>query len=687
MIDNYRAVLGTDSKTISESDGRFCHFSDDLSITYEKNNEGVIFDKKLSGSVTFYDRAFELLKEEFDKKVSGYFYFTLKDSRDGSDMFYGKFTLKDCEINFDDKLFTASITDASSKYPELKAAMNKDVNICSIGAPVRMIGLRYYDVTQVTMQGSRNALNIVNGQVYRTEITSAQDASLINERINGFSKVNMSENAWSLSRWQYSRGDYFEQSDDVIVSRSDSRYMVRFNNSNVWESGRYHTTITATYMITYSPTPMTNTLTKEYYAASASTWKDHAADFFLTPIASVTNLYKRTLTRAARYSNSRVRIEDDVDSESRFNYHNPGGCNVNVYVSARFSTSPSDYGINADGKYYLPPNDDENWISFCEDRWTDTVSYWVKHEPNMGLSGYEQVNVHAYDIKEVLEKLLRQLGLSLELDSYLTAFSAGDFYLVPNSNILRFPYSRPASICITTLKKLLATICSVFNMDYYLREDKLVLCSKRMTQHSIYRHQKPTYAECQIDCTELWDNGAKKLLGTGQNTVKLDTDFKLSYSFSYTSAEEGFNAFDKAQMVCSDVMAQDGASETVDFGCDADINKMMIMPQEFSDTDFAIICCSNDAVAVRDGIQNGIMAVDRVAYYYQNLLPNQNYVMRGVAFTAKSIKAYHELNYKIPLEKAEIDIYSGIYTQFGACQIEKVSINLTTFVADITLKF
>lgn len=121
-------------------------------------------------------------------------------------------------------------------------------------------------------------------------------------------------------------------------------------------------------------------------------WEDTITMQMVTPpVTNVTMTWRsnyiqsRILTdrqSITGYDLYRITSEDALEINPNYKYGAKVSFSNVVFVSARKTDTPNKWGMDSNGKYFLPPEDEGGYLPLSKSNWTNS-SYWFKYNDSV----------------------------------------------------------------------------------------------------------------------------------------------------------------------------------------------------------------------------------------------------------------------------------------------------------------
>lgn len=402
---------------------------------------------------------------------------------------------------------------------------------------------------------------------------------------------------------------------------------------------------------------------------------------------------------------------------------------VRVRINNRVSEDPGPYGMNDNGKYFLPPYDTTGQYFYPLSRsvWAN-ASLWIRLGIYNIPGTYENYLSHfyreytlkdTYHIGDAIKALLLKIDPSIrhektaEYSQFLYGHSGASYadlgncelYVTQKTNILKGEYDQAAQKAEITLKQLMEMLRDCFRCYWYVDEQ-----NRFRIEHVSYFLNGLSYSapSVSLDMTAKKDKFNKKPVLYYQRELSFDkTDLPSRYEFAWmdnaTLAMGGGMVVD----VQNEYVKKDKTDDINIDGFSADIDYMLFLPEDFANDGFALLMAGSDHKVpivykqLRDEkqdrnfdvyVQNWYASFNNLVNHYLfdisgnraicNNLPLTGAINLAVAHVKKCIK--HDIEY---FSGTDIDMYGLVKTEEGNGSIEEASVDIDTGVANIELRY
>lgn len=403
---------------------------------------------------------------------------------------------------------------------------------------------------------------------------------------------------------------------------------------------------------------------------------------------------------------------DDLVQDNR-NYKRCIGYAFDVIETTNnYSETPTEYGVRPDGTYYAPPYSlyGDKYYPVARSTW-NYASYWFHFsllDPFVEESARTEFELRdTYPIHSVIQVLLEQFSDikhegTQEYSQFLYAdynpISYQNFHLLlsPKSNILHGNYDQPAMKAETTLNTILKMLRDVYKCFWFIEDGKLKI------EHISYFRNGGTYSsspEVGTDLTKIENIRNGKKWGFLTSSYEFDkSDMPERFQFSWMDdVTEGFEGY---PIEVNSKYVSPGRIEDINVtGFTTDVDYMMLNPGAISQDGFALFAAiyrngryelpiverNVDGADLR--LQNGYLSwITLQPNYYLSDLPAKKVVINKTDYLVTETSRKRKQKVKFPTLE-DINTKKLVKTYMGNGQIEKISVNLSSRINEVTLKY
>lgn len=701
------------------------NYKNDLSKEYELESSQQFFRAKLSGKLSFVRDDFDWLDAQ---DFSTEFILLLEESLDGgktwTEYYKGKFMKTDCTWDVDNKKCEVQ-PDIYDQYNDVIAGLDKEYNIIPLSPEMTSLTIMKRPLIQVYIPGDDVVSCFLGGTYWEQEVTEAVDdteqlrtkyyftqaSQLIEIQVTGVSGAPSTYNGLYVGKLvdgdaasgiQY-QGNFYAQGKTAYI------HYERWTGSAGGGSFYYfYDKIDGNllYFLEDNSIIGTKTITVPNYNEVAAGSLSFDIKYY--------RIYMRYLLDVDTFQGFATRDipTEDILSDNR-NYKKciEYGFDL-VYISNRFSTEPTEYGLTSNGDYYAPPYSlfGDKFYPISRSSWVNT-SIWFsfyRYDWLLEESGRKAfVLKDAYKLSSVINVLLQQFStVTHEATSECSQFLYGSnnpityqrftLLLTQKSNVLHGEYDQPAQKAQTTLGTILNALRDIYRCYWYIEDGKLKI------EHISFFRNGGTYGTSPgigTDLTQLENVTNGKKWGYLTSTYDFDkADMPERYQFAWmddvTEAFEGYPIEIRSKYVTAGKIEEINISSIT-----TDVDYMLLNPSAISEDGFALFA------AVLSGgkyqlpfverningtdlrLQNGYLTwVTLLPNYYVYDLPAKQVTINNEETEVTQTSRKKKQKLKFPSIE-DIDTTKLVKTYLGNGQIEKITVNLSSRINEVTLKY
>lgn len=690
-------------------------YKDDLSIDYNMENNQQFFRKRLSGKIAFIREDYDWLDaQDFETEFILKLEQSLDNGKSWSELLQGKFMKTDCTWDIDNKKVEVQ-PDTYDDYNSVLDGLDKEYNLIKLCPEMERIHLDRRPLIQLYIPGQSVVSCFVGGTYWEQDVTEEVDDTdrLANTyhfaRASVLREVVVTANNASIPGVA---GVYSGESNQW--TKNDGLYYIRFEGAG------------SSLGIEVNQYRIYRTLDGEalYYAVQITS--ETAIDGNLTflpisdsgatgnPTATVHkyDVWTRLLTdRDSINSQATMDIPaTDIVADNR-NYRKCKPYTKDVAViTHRRSTEPTEYGLTNDGDYYTTPLGTAKYYPIGRSAWQE-ASIWFDYSTYDYMdelsARQDWILKDAYELSSVISVLLAQFSditheATTEYSQFL--YSRGQpigddnfrLFLTQKSNLMHGNYDQPAQKAETTLGTILNALRDIFKCYWYIEDGKLKI------EHILWFMNGGTYTNnpvISMDLTQIENVTNGKKWGYLTSNYEYDkVDMSEQYQFAWmddvTEAFEGYPIVIRSKYVTSGKIEDINISSIT-----TDVDYIMLNPSAISEDGFVLMAAQTteryyylpyrtfeiDGASLQ--AQNGFLTW---IYLHENFwrydLPAKKVTINNKDITLTNVSRKKKQKVKFPTLE-ELDTKKLIKTYIGNGQIEKITVNLSSRMNEITLKY
>ena len=701
-------------------------YKDDLSLDYELESNQRFYRKKISGKLSFVRNDFALINSA---AFNTEFKFTIEHSTDFglsySEIFKGKFYKTDCTIDEDNEKIEVQPS-VDDEYNKVLAGFEKEYNLIELAPDNEFLTIYKRPLIQVYVPGDDVVTCFFNNYTFEIDVNSPIDD--VTELASKYYFALSSRDAEvTLTAGEGAPDDLngvyvghitvdesgVHESATFMPEDENIMYYLEYSSTAVIE---WHSTYTLKSKVTGSivyQNQKNNRITNETINLSAQGFGTTTGDI---KVYSIMARYLSDVDEVKGVATYDVPT-DDIVADNK-NYHKVLPYNVDTfYISNNYSDTPTQWGKADDGRYFLPPEGTSTDVFYPVARSTwRNASVWFKFywlNDSMDEDARKAYTLRdAATLSSTINVLLQQFAPEIthkgtaEYSQFLYADSnpldggIRQFTLLisQKSNIINGEYQTPAQNAPITLQQILNMLRDTFKLYWYIEDNKLKI------EHVEFFRNGGSYSKnnsISYDLTKLINVRNNKPWAFGTSNYTFDKE-ELPERYEFEWMDDVSTMFEGNPIEVVSPYVQEGKIEDITISnFTSDIDLLLLNPSEMSSDGFALFA----AVEPDGGGQLELPFVDLtvqgVDYHLQNGylsyfymqpkfwlydMPAKDIRINGGNYYARSIDRRKKQTLSFPASVG-INPIALIKTYLGSGQIEKISVNLCSYVANTTLKY
>lgn len=710
-------------------------YKDDMALEYQQETNQMFFRGKLNGKIN-------LVGVDADYITNAPFYTDFNiliqkrtdEETQWTDYYQCRFYKTDCTINIDNRKVTVqpSVVDA---YNEVLNGMEKEYNLMELPLAVQPIIAEKRPMLQVYTQGDSIVSCISGGQSFETDRIN-DDKTPESCHFSSFGEqleINIQSELPGFSSPFVGNFKGVAKGSTEEFYNTDGMYHIRYFEYRT-HPGQYYRFWNGFYIVRHSDDEIVwqftqyseggyrdlpTSMTFVHYEGHDSLPNLEATKFsykvycrLVCDVTSITVIEEQEVT----YNTYKIGSDDIAGNNRNYSYCLPYPY-LYLTSSGRVSNEPTKWGRRDDGKYYLPPNDTQSWIPVGRSQWVNT-SIWFLYD--ITIYNYEQAGTKQFTIKDtyplssVISVLLAQITPHVTHadaaaysrffydDSYVVGLASllngTRPYITPKSNILVGEYKEPAKKAPCTLKTIFDMLKNAYGCYWYIdASNRLVLEHLHWFKNGGSYNLTPSVG---YDLTSLENQPNEKKWAFGTNEYSFDKQ-DMASRYQYTWMDDTTEFFDGNPInVLSPFVMQDKVEEINIANFTSDVSYMLLAPDNCSKDGFALLQAENDNGDWVLPVQ--LLNIGTTLYHLQNYFVSMRWLQRnlltydmpswsitidGTATTSAGIKRNKKQELSFPVGTNDPDLLQLVKTYIGNGQYDKVSINLSSRTAKVTLKY
>lgn len=390
---------------------------------------------------------------------------------------------------------------------------------------------------------------------------------------------------------------------------------------------------------------------------------------------------------------------------------------VQIFQNGNMSSSPTSYGINDYGQYFLPPYslDGQYYYPLSRSSWTNT-SLWVKlgylsydSFENMCSQCYKKYWIKdTYNIGDAIKAVLSKIDPTIkhektvEYSQYIYGHRGiSNIFITQKTNILKGEYDQAAQKAEVTFKQIMDMLRDCFRCYWFIDSE-----NRLRIEHISYFMRGLDYdnpANIQLDLTQKKDKFNKKEALYCQQEIDYDkSNLTSRYEFAYSDDVTKVMGGDLYIDVKNKYIQKDKKEEINISGFTADIDYMLFLPDDFSQDGFALMVVDDSSTVpivkqeITDEkqfnrkfqayVQNWYASFNHLAQYYMFDLSGNSIENNNIELVVQDVKKSMKHVVEVPFNE-NLDLYKLIKTEIGDGYIEEVSTDVDTNMTKIELRY
>lgn len=632
----------------------------------------------------------------------------------------GRFFKTDCE--FDEDARTVVVTpSALDEYTPILEGIEREYDLAKLAPQIEQIAYDRRPALQIYVAGQSAIGCYLSGMWWESACEAVtSDSALRNtyhfQRMAGKRVVEISGNISPSAAIGYYTGD----TPGAI------------GNNYTYTSGRYRFKYTAVIIgqgvtQTWAITTLTNVVLWRYEYTSQNpinpshiTLQPVGIGVTGTAVADITDtvVYGRLICNVAEIDGNNtyaIPSNDFVEDNKNYkrcypSYGSGTESSAIVYFNTELSDEPTEWGRNADGKYYTRPERGRIWNPVARSAW-DYFSVWYSvgegfDETPEGQASDRILLRDSYPISSVISVLLKEFapGITHEATTEYSQFLYGvnpitegteRVFITPKSNIVNSQYDQPAQKAPITLRDVLNMLRDCFQCYWWLDGGKLRI------EHIAYFKGGGQYFGTPvvgIDLTAERVPRSGKSWAFGRARYEYDKpDSEGRYEFGWM--DDVSEPFEGSPIDIISPYVEQSQIETISVSqFTSDVDYILLMPGEVSKDGFVLLVAEDDGdgyalpyldidfEGVPSRLQNGKAAFAYLQRFYAYDMPAPDCEVAGEPFTVYGVKQLKRQSITFPYW-TDPDLLRLIKTEIGNGKIQSLSVNLCSRLCTATLSY
>lgn len=715
-------------------------FGDDVKVKVSRADNQIFNRVKIDGKI-------KLVGSDFDfvASCSNETTLTLAFYRGSSLIGEGTFIKADCELNYADKVCEVKLT-TTDRYEKILGNYDNKYNLVDLAPVIHALTMYRRPVLQFYMMGDTKITNYIGNTAFEedasgeaegmieSDILSAAFTKLYHRLIIEISDLSADVNGsysgnyvgdntilWNDAGTYYLKCVYATSQGGAYF-----RWTIHSSDGTTWNwGGSSMTYIQYMYSQASQYTAVPRSTEKSFTCSFSGGSTQRGSVYFNNREIFCRMIHNYGSSISGQTTVTLANLSEDV-AERNYNFLYGStvagwGIDLDVFSSMKVQDAPTKYGVNADGKYFVPPDclgQNDVMIPIAWNMWSP-MSWWFEGGPWV----YQYINTYykkytlpdAYPIWSCIQRLLNEIDPNISYDpnsskhiffgdsrpcGYLpTPASRGmQLYLTPITNVKKTFYEQAARRGDITLKQIFDMLRGVFQVYWWIDDDNQL----RMENIEYFKHNQ-SYAQgipnADIDVTAMKDMPNGLSWAFGQETASFERkDCPSRYEFEW--GDECTEQFQGYAIDVDDAHVSQDKKEKINIsGFLSDVDYVTIRPSEVSDdlwmlleaeisgggqSPHAVPWCeiALDENSPQYSLFNGYLSFMFTAkYFYRYNLGGWKAKLGGVDMVVKSTTQYVKQSVNHPILRSQIGSIGAVKTNLGVGLLTEQEINLDTLFA------
>ena len=589
---------------------------DGTSLDYGQQSGEVFYRAKLNGSLLFRFEFDYIMNAGYNAEHIVVLQRYNSDTDDFVEVWRGKFTLTDCEIDFDTRIISVT-PETVDRYTKILDHLEDEYNLVKLAAQQQPVGINVRPVYQFYSLNDTKLINLIGGNSWEASCDTVGSADI--ESTYHFRMV-----AENFAYWLKfaDPAPIAELSGKTILLSGTPDYSGtprEFDTVGKYWDGSDYQTLTLrcrivlyddeTHFALYWPsgggwegTPFVNAVFERDEAGTAAAI---TIDRYLTDAnAQWDKIYCRMLLNVegdTYHGEPLYDLQADDMAGMNLNYTKisritPVGIQFNQYTQA----APTEWGLSYNDEYFLKP--DGQIFPVGQGLWKYVsvwgsllVPYTVFDDAN------KLVRIRdCYKLPSVIMRLFQRAGVAFDYFISRVLLGSNDyvgepFYLciTSRSNVISSYYDTPAQNAPITLGKVLSMLKQVYQIYWHIDGN-----GNLHFEHVSYYDNGYSYTEDEpqvlVNLETEQHTRTTESKCFGQNKVKFDKqDMPAQIKFSW--ADQQTPPFDGWAIKMKDNYVQQGVTDEKAVGdFDSDVDFVLASPSDVSKDGLFLFACPSD---------------------------------------------------------------------------------------------
>ena len=588
-------------------------YGDGLSKTYEMDRERHFYRESLDGKLTFIGEDFDFIMETgFDS------YVRVEVTRLGRSGVYfsGRFIRTDCEINLDRSQLTVEL-ETDDQYNDLLENMGDEYDLLKQPLEVQPLSLVRRPILQVYIANDTVVSSFLGGMWEENECEATDDHEAlgkygfksINNEFKCAASVTGTATPADIVGLYYGTRDISFTNVPALVYSENGKYFIRLDITPT--TGGFAVACSLKDKDTGSDLFKNTNDTlifedwRSFEVELLAVDGSEASGTVRIGFQAIEMLQRALCNSDSIDGNPTMDVPEDdpfikSDHYTRISEYPYDDC----YLSVRFSSTPTEWGMASDGRYFLPPDDIYGYYPVSRNNWSQ-ASIWYRYSAN-NISYDEKARTpfilkHAYPLHTCIQALLKLCApdVTFEPTPDYSQFLYGDgdgvmdtsfrLYVTQKSNLLLGEYDRPAEKAMTTLESFLDMLKNCFRAFWFIDSQRRL----RIEHVSWFMNgQTSGTQQIGVDLTAMICPSNGKPWSFGLNRYRYNRE-RMPQRYEFSWMDEVSDAFEGSPIEILSNFVEKGQVEDVQVGqFTTDVDYMLYASEEVSKDGFALLCAA-----------------------------------------------------------------------------------------------
>lgn len=709
----YKFELATEYNGVTNNYAVYPLRKADLAKDYELQQNEKFYRAKLSGKLLFVRADYAIIANaRFETKFTLVISISWNNGQTWAEYWRGVFWKTDCSFDMDAQ--TVEVTPAPvDQYTDVLAGLEKEYNLINLKPEIEHISAWKRPLIQIYIPGESVVSCFLSGMYWE------QDCAIVSE--DDVIEIDGQEYPALTHKYYYSLiasrnvYDVVGSVDVSIDTLNPSGYsfeiydeptsvgtywyaeLIRQSDGARWvyNAGMVEPTLPLT-LLADTNTPATGSV-----EVSKRTIK-------------VYGRYLTDVNRVGTYDTYLLPYDDMVENNRNYKRAIGYADSNTIAFSTNVSDTPTEWGIIEPGVYYSEPDSTygNKYFPIGRSHWAYCFSIWFTFSAAdliLEQRGRKQFTMKdTYPLHSVISALLGQIapGITHEPTTEYSQFlydvtnpiSGDNFHLfiTQKSNVLAGEYTQPAQKALVTLKMVTDMLRDVYRAYWYIEDGKFKIEHIQWFKNGGRYTGTPVISH-DLTVETVTRNGKAWAFGTSQYEYDKPT-MPERYQFGWM--DDVTNVFNGLPIDILSKYVMPGNIEEINVSnFTSDIDYMLLNPGACSKDGFALMAAIQTDGGYRlpfitqniDGVQytnqNGLLAfMNLQPKYYIYDLPAYNIRINNEQSVAYGITREKKQTLRLPVVD-DPNPTQLIKTYLGNGQVEKISVNLSSRNANVTLMY